>query len=292
MTIVGCLRDLSLLVREAALAWYEDNAPSMGAAIAFYAVFSIAPLLIIAIAISGLFFGAEAARGQLFAQLHELVGSDGAAALQALVRSASQPAEGIVATVAGVAVIGLGATGVFAELQNAMDRIWRAPVDKQHSGVWYALRRRVASFGLMLGVSFLLLVSLIVSASITLVVGLWHRDAGDSVLMLRVLNFGGGILIVSILFAFLFKYLPRVSVAWPDVIVGSVVTAVLFEGGKFMIGLYISGSGVASGFGVAGTLVVLLLWVYYSAQIFLFGAELTRSYANHLGSRSSGCGGE
>lgn len=280
------LRYLDRLVREAAAAWYNDNAPSMGAAIAFYMVFSIAPLLIIAIAISGLFFGAEAAQGQVFAQLRDLVGPDGAAALEAIVRSASQPAEGVVATVTGVAIMVVGATGVFAELQNAMDQIWRVSGHQQPSGFWYAVRRRMASFGMMLGVAFLFLVSLILSASIVVIESLWRPYVGESNLMLRVMNVAGGVLIAAILFAFLFRYLPRVAVAWPDVMIGSVITAVLFEFGKVMIGLYISASGVASGFGVAGTLVVLLLWVYYSAQIFLFGAELTKLVSSDYQTKS------
>jgi membrane protein len=286
VNMIAGLRDVDRLAREAATAWYEDNAPSMGAAIAFYTVFSIAPLLIIAIAISGFFFGAEAASGQVFGQLQGLVGPDGAATLQAIVRSANQPVDGILATATGVAIMGVGATGVFAELQNAMDRIWRVSGDSYQSGFWQVLRRRVASFGLMLGVAFLLLVSLVVSASIAVLERFWHPYAGESGLLLRVMNYSGGVFIVAVLFAFLFKYLPRVSVAWPDVMIGSVVTALLFEGGKIMIGLYVNNSGVASAFGVAGTLAVLLLWVYYSAQIFLFGAELTRAYARRHGSKS------
>ena len=266
---------------EAALAWYEDNAPSMGAAIAFYTVFSIAPLVIIATAISGIFFSAEAAQGQIFDQLRELVGRDGAAALQAIVKSASRPMEGVVATITSLAIMIVGATGVFAELQNAMDRIWKVPIDKRHSGLWYVVRRRMASFGLMLAVAFLLLVSLIVSASIAVVETLWRPYAGGSGVPLSVLTLAGGVLMVAILFALLFRNLPRVPVAWPGVIVGSIMAAVLFEAGKSAIGFYISESGVASGFGVAGTLVVLLLWVYYSAQIFLFGAELTKIYGEH-----------
>ena len=274
-------RHFARLLSEAALAWYEDNAPSMGAAIAFYTVFSIAPLVIIATAISGIFFSAEAAQGQIFDQLRELVGRDGAAALQAIVKSANRPMEGVVATITSLAIMIVGATGVFAELQNAMDRIWKVPIDKRHSGLWHVVRRRMASFGLMLAVAFLLLVSLIVSASIAVVETLWRPYAGGSGVPLSVLTQAGSVLMVAILFALLFKNLPRVPVAWPGVIVGSIMAAVLFEAGKSAIGFYISESGVASGFGVAGTLVVLLLWVYYSAQIFLFGAELTKVYGKH-----------
>jgi len=277
----GWLRCFARLLAEAAVAWYEDNAPSMGAAIAFYTVFSIAPLVIIATAISGIFFSAEAAQDQIFDQLRELVGRDGAAALQAIVRSANRPTEGLVATITSLAIMIVGATGVFAELQNAMDRIWKVPIDKRHSGLWHLFRRRMASFGLMLAVAFLLLVSLIVSASIAVVETLWHPYAGESGVPLHAMTLAGGVLMVAILFALLFKNLPRVPVAWPGVVVGSIMAAVFFEVGKAVIGLYISESGVASGFGVAGTLVVLLLWVYYSAQIFLFGAELTKVYGKH-----------
>ncbi len=274
------------LIKDAALAWNEDGAASMGAAIAFYTIFSIAPLLIIAMAVAGFFFGADAAQGHVYAQARGLVGEEGARALQALVESASRPAESMFATAAGLAVMALGATGVFAELQGAMDRIWQVPARKQESGLWYIVRRRLFTFGMVLGVAFVLLVSLLVSALISALENLWSPYLGGLEIILQTVNFVVSLVIVAGLFALIFKLLPRVSVAWGDVLIGAAATALLFNIGKFLIGLYIGKSGVVSGFGAAGTLIALLLWVYYSAQIFLLGAEFTWVYAERYGSRS------
>jgi membrane protein len=268
-------------MKEAAAAWYRDNAPSMGASIAFYSAFSIAPLFIIATAIAGFFFGTETAKDQVFTQMRELAGPNAAAALQAMVSGANRPEEGLVATVTGLVIMVVGASAVFIELQYAIDRIWKTPLGKQQSGWWYLVRRRILGFGLMLCVAFLLLVSLFVSAAIAILESLPYPYFGESSIPIRAMNFAGGVLIVAVLFALLFKFLPQEPVPWPAVIAGSAVTAVLFEIGKISIEFYIRESGVASGFGVAGSLVVLLLWVYYSAQIFLFGAELTRACASH-----------
>jgi membrane protein len=278
-------KDVYQLVKAAALAWNQDGAASMGAAIAYYAIFSIAPLLIIAIAIAGFFFGIEAARGQIFAEAQGLVGKEGGLALQALIESASKPAQGILATIVGLLAMAFGATGVFAELQGAMDRIWQVPTVKSPSGLWYLVRRRLLTFGMVLGVAFLLLISLVVSAAISALENLWNPAGGPGI-VLQILNFVVSFLIVTGLFALIFKLLPRVSVAWGDVIIGAAATALMFDIGKFLIGLYIGKSGITSGFGAAGTLVALLLWIYYSAQVFLFGAEFTWAYAKRYGSKS------
>jgi membrane protein len=275
------------LMKDAAQSWYYDDAPSKGAAIAFYTIFSIAPLLIIAIAIAGYVFGTDAAQGQVFAQVKGFVGEDGAAVLRSVVKSASQPAKGMLAAAMGLTIMVVGATGVFVELQNTMDRIWKVPVSQHESSWWYIIRRRILVFVMMLAVALLLLVSLVISAGILILQGLWLPYTGGSELILPTMNYVGSFLVITTLFAIIFRYLPRASVSWLDVIVGSVVTAALFEIGKVMIGLYISVSGVGSGFGVAGAVVVMLIWVYYSAQIFLFGAELTWVYAKHYGSRSA-----
>jgi membrane protein len=281
------MKGLGRLVKDAALAWNDDGAASMGAAIAFYTIFSIAPLLIIAMASAGFFFGTDAAQGHVYAQARSLLGKEGALALQALVESASRPAESIFATVTGLAAMALGATGVFAELQGAMDRIWQVPASKHQSGLWYMIRRRMLTFGMVLGVAFVLLVSLLVSALISALQSLWNPSAGGGPeIILQTVNSAVSFIIVAALFALMFKLLPRVSVAWGDVLIGAAVTALLFEIGKFLIGLYIGKSSVVSGFGAAGTLIALLLWVYYSAQIFLLGAEFTWVYAKHHGSRS------
>jgi membrane protein len=279
------LTDFWTLLKDSALAWNADGAASMGAAIAFYTVFSIAPLLIITMAIAGFFFGADAAQGQIYAQARSLLGEDGASALQGLVQSASQPGEGFAATILGLLFMAFGATGVFAELQSAMDRIWRAPVPENQSGLWILLRRRILTFGMLLAVAFLLLVSLTVSALISTIQTLWSPQSAGLEVVWQVMNFALSFLIISGLFALIFKLLPRVRVAWGDVAIGSVFTALLFNVGKFLIGLYIGKTGVVSGFGAAGTVIAMVLWVYYSAQIFLLGAEFTWLYAQRHGSR-------
>ncbi len=271
------LKEYWTLARQAVNAWTDDYVPSMGAALSYYTLFSIAPLLLIVIAIAGMAFGDQAARGEIFAQLDGLIGAEGAAAVEKLLEHADRnDGQGLIAAVTGVLVLLLGATTVFGELQNALDRIWRAPQVKQ-SGWWKLLRSRLLSFGMILGIAFLLMVSLVTSAVVSALGKLWG-SAFDVVL-----SFG----ISTLLFAMIYKFIPRVRIGWRDVWVGAAVTALLFAVGKFLIGLYIGRSGVASVFGAAGSLVVLMVWVYYSAQIFLLGAEFTRVYAYAHGSRSS-----
>ena len=278
--------EIAVLVKDAGLAWNADGAASMGAALAFYTIFSIAPLLIITMAIAGFFFGAEAAQGQIYAQARSLVGNDGASALEGLVRSASQPTGGFAATIVGLVFMLIGATGVFAELQGAMDRIWQTPVGKEQAGLWYLIRRRMITFGMLLAIAFLLLVSLAVSAFISALQSLWWAPA-ELVIAWQAINFAVSFIMVGALFALMFKMLPRVSVAWGDVLIGAGFTALLFNVGKFLIGLYIGKTGVVSGFGAAGSLIAMVLWVYYSAQIFLLGAEFTWIYAKRYGSRKT-----
>jgi membrane protein len=273
------------LIKDAGIAWNTDGAASMGAAIAFYTIFSIAPLLIITMAIAGFFFGADAAQGQIYSQARSLLGEEGAAALQGLIQSASRPTEGFLATFVGLVIMIFGATGVFAELQGAMDRIWETPVKEYQAGIWYLLRRRILTFGILLAIAFLLLVSLTISALISALQSLWIIRSDELEMSWQAINFAVSFVIITGLFALLFKLLPRVSVAWGDVIIGSVFTALLFNFGKYLIGLYIGKTGVVSGFGAAGTLIAMVLWVYYSAQIFLLGAEFTWLYAERFGSR-------
>ena len=274
------------LVKESVSAWVDDYAPSMGAALAYYTIFSIAPLLIIVIAVAGIFFGQDAVRGEIASQLGDLIGADGARAVQGLIASASAPKSGLIATVVGVFVLILGATTVFGELQSALDRIWRVPAAPKTTGIWKLLRTRILSFGLVLGMGFLLLVSLVISAALA-AFGSWSSGAmGEWEWLFQFLNLLISLALETGLFAMIYKIMPRARIAWHDVWVGAAVTAVLFEIGKFLIGLYLGKSGVTSGFGAAGSLVVLLLWVYYSAQIFLLGAEFTWLYAHQHGSRA------
>ena len=271
------------LLKETAAAWTGDYAPSMGAALSYYTLFSIAPLLLIVIAVAGLVFGAEAARGEIVGQLAALIGADGAKAVESVLRAADRPAQGVVATIVGVFTLLLGAATVFGELQNALDRIWRAPAREASKGWWNLLRTRLLSFGMILGIAFLLTVSLVLSAAIA-ALGKWWGPAEIVAHALElVLSFG----LTMVLFALIYKFIPRVHVGWHDVWMGAAVTAVLFAVGKLLIGLYLGKSSVASPFGAAGSLVVLMLWVYYSAQIFLFGAEFTWVYAREHGSRRS-----
>lgn len=272
------------LFRDAALAWRDDYAPSMGAALAYYTLFSVTPLLLIVISVAGLAFGEEAARGEIFGQIAGLVGERSARTIEAMLDALNRPDAGIAGTAVGLVVLLIGATSVFAELQDAMDRIWRAPT-RPESGLWALLRARLLSLGMVLGIGFLLIVSLILSAALAAFGKWWGPWLGDWVRLADMLNFALSFAFLSAVFAMIYKWMPRARVTWRDVAVGALITALLFTLGKSLIGLYIGRSGVASPFGAAGSLVVLLVWVYWSAQIFLLGAEFTWVYAHRHGSR-------
>jgi len=272
------------LGKKAVMAWIDDLAPSMGAAISYYTMFSLAPLLVIVIAVAGAIFGREAVQGEIVGQLQGVIGRDGATAVQGLVKSASEPAKGIVAGLIGFVVLLVGATTVFAELQSSLDRIWHVPEREKPTGLWAILRARVLSFGLILGLAFLLMVSLMVSSAVA-AFGSWTTGLLPGwELLLQGLNILISIGIATVLFAMIYKFMPTVKIVWRDVWIGALVTAVLFEIGKTGIALYIGKSGVNESFAAAGSLVVLLAWVYYAAQIFLLGAEFTKVYANEHGS--------
>ena len=272
------------LIKMSVVSFRKDYASSMGGALAYLTLFSIAPILIIVIAIAGFFLGAEAARGEIVVQLRGLLGDDGATAVQALLESASKPEEGLFATAVSVVLLIIGATTIFAELQSDLDRIWRAE-SKPTSGLWSLLRARLLSFGMVLVLAFLLLVSLVISAALSALGRWWGGWFEGWAVLLEAVNFVVSLAITAGLFALIYKFLPRADIAWHDVWIGATVTALLFAVGKFLIGLYIGQSGVASGFGAAGSFVVLLVWVYYSTQIFLLGAEFTWVYAHERGSR-------
>ena len=280
------LRRLFDLCRRAVVSWVDDFAPSMGAAISYYTVFSLAPLLVIVIAVAGAVFGREAVQGEIVGQLQGLIGREGAIAVQGLIKSASEPAKGLVAGAISIVVLMVGATTVFAELQSALDRIWHVPEKEKPSGLWAVLRARVLSFGLILGLAFLLMVSLSVSAGISAFGSFASGLLPGWEVLLQGINMLLSVGITTVLFAMIFKFMPSVEIEWSDVWVGSVVTAVLFEFGKFAIGLYLGKSGVNESFAAAGSLVVLLAWVYYAAQIFLLGAEFTKVYSEDNGSHA------
>jgi membrane protein len=263
--------------------WVSDRASRKGAALAFYTVFSLAPILILSIAIAGIFFGKEAARGEIFGQVKDLLGADAASAVQAMIQSAGRPGAGLIATAIGVVTLCVGATTALAELKDGLDQIWRAPPERT-SGFWYFVRKRLLSVGLILSLGFLLLVSLVFSALVTALARQWGpSDATGTVL--QGVNFLFSFALVTVLFAMIYKILPSVHIAWKDVAIGSVITALLFSIGKALIGLYLGNSAVASSYGAAGSVILVLIWVYYSAQIFLLGAEFTKVYAHRYGSR-------
>ncbi|MCD6041255.1 MAG: YihY/virulence factor BrkB family protein [Burkholderiales bacterium] len=277
------LKEVWRLFKAAVGAWSSDYAPSMGAALSYYTLFSIAPLLLIVIAVAGWIFGDEAARGQLSSGLQSLMGEQGAEAIEGMLAAANEPKEGIIATVIGVFVLLLGATTVFGELQNSLDRIWRAPARDPVSGVWRLLRQKLLSLGMILGVAFLLMVSLVFDTVLQALGRLWGTEGWQVVA--QVVNMVVGFALTTTVFALIYKLMPRAKIEWHDVWVGAAVTAVLFTIGKFLIGLYIGRSAVASSFGAAGSLAVVMVWVYYSTQIFLLGAEFTWVYAHEHGSR-------
>jgi membrane protein len=271
------------LIYESVNEWMNDRASRKGAALAFYTVFSLAPILILSIAIAGLFFGEEAARGEIFGQVKGLLGNEAAAAVQAMIQNASKPGAGLIATLIGFVTLFVGATTALAELKDGLDQIWDAPPEKT-TGFFYFVRKRVLSVGLILSLGFLLLVSLALSAVISALARTWGpRDATG--VILQAVNFVFSFGLVTLLFAMIYKILPAVRIAWKDVVIGATVTALLFSIGKWLIGLYLGNSAVGSTYGAAGSVILVLVWVYYSAQIFLLGAEFTKVYAYRYGSR-------
>ncbi len=273
------------LFKTAAINWVRDYAQSMGAALAFYTMFSVTPLLLIVISIAGLVFGEEAARGEIFNQLDKMLGPRGALAVQNLIESAGKPTTSVLTSVFGLVFLFIGATSVFAELQDALDRIWRAPARARSSGLWRLLRARLLSFGMILGIGFLLMVSLAFSAGLAALSKCWNPLFGGWATLTNTIELTLSIMLLTSVFAMIYKTMPRVRIDWSDVWVGATVTSLLFLAGKFLIGAYIGRTDISSSFGAAASLVVVLLWVYYSAQIFLFGAEFTWAYSHRFGSR-------
>lgn len=273
------------LAKQVAKSWVDDYVPSMGAALAYYTVFSLAPLLLIVISVAGLVFGEEAARGEIQAQLQDLMGESGAGAVQDVLASVREPAQGLTATVVGLVLVFIGATTVFAELQGALDRIWRVDASERESGWFSLVRARLLAFGMILAVGFLLIVSLVTSAMLAAMGRRWDSAFGAWQALVQAGNAVVGFLLVVAMFGLIYKVMPRVRVLWKDVWLGALLAALLFTLGKVLIGIYIGRSGVASGYGAAGSLVVVLLWVYFSAQILLIGAEFTCVYARTFGSR-------
>ncbi len=275
------VRDIWDIVKEAGSESLADRVPRLGAALAFYTTFALAPLLVIVVAIAGLVFGREAAEGRLLGEMRSLVGKEGGDALQALVAAAGQHGAGIVASLVGGVVLLLGAVGLFGQLQDALNTIWEVE-PKPGRGIWDIVRSRFLSFSLVLGSAFLLLVSLAVSAAMAAMTGLF--DGVQSSVLSYTIQWMVSIGVITGLFAMIYRLLPDAEIAWRDVWFGAAVTSVLFTAGKSLIGLYLGQTATTSVYGAAASFVVLLLWNYYTAQIFLFGAELTKAYAIHCGS--------
>lgn len=279
------VKETWILIKTAFFAWSDDYAQSMGAALAYYTMFSIAPLLLIVISITGFVFGEEAVRGEIAGQLQSLMGAQGALAVQSLLQSVSKPTQGLSAAIIGGGLLLIGATSVFGELQDSLDRIWRAPSRHKTSGLWGLVRSRLLSFGMILGIGFILMVSLVFSAGLSAIGKWWSPLFEGWELMANIVNFLFSFALTTGMFALIYKIMPRVHIRWGEVWIGAAITSILFTIGKFLIGVYIGRSAVASGFGTAGSLVALLVWVYYSAQIFLMGAEFTWAYSHIFGSR-------
>jgi membrane protein len=264
------------LIRESVAGFIDDDLLSRGAAIAYYTVFSIGPVLFIVIGIAGVVFGHEAAQGAIVAQLSGLMGERSAELLQTAIRSADHPGAGKLAAAVGIAGLLFTASGVFGEMRSALNIVWKMP--PQRSAIGRVLRGRIASLGLVVALGFLLMVSLAIDAALT-VAARYASDLFPAVpILLRLLNFAISLTLTSLLFAAIYKVLPDTPIAWRDVFFGAIVTAVLFTIGKTLIGFYLGSSAVTSSFGAAGALAVMLLWIYYSAQIFLLGAEFVRAY--------------
>jgi membrane protein len=273
---------VAALLRQTLKDWFRHRCMSKGAALAFYALFSLAPVLVLMIAVAGFIFGPDAAAGEIVRQFRGLIGQDGAAAVQAAINGAHSEADGLIASVIAGVTLFIGSTTAFAELKESLDELWESR-RKKREGFVGALRDRFLSFGLVLVLAFLLLVSLIVNAGLAVLSGFWRGSAGGPAIaaaLSSVLTF----FVIAALFAAIFKLLPAERLSWSDVILGALICATLFEIGKHLIGLYLGNAAITSTFGAAGSLGVLALWVYYSAQIFFLGAEFTRLYARGHGS--------
>ncbi len=272
------------VLKETGSDWMEDKASRLAAALAFYTLLSLAPLVILAVSVAGLVFGEEAARGELTGQLQSMIGAEGAKTIESVLANAKAPTSGVIGTIVGLGILLFGASGVFGELQDSLNVVWEVQ-PKPGRGIKGFIRDRFFSFTLVLGVAFLLLVSLMLSAALSAAGNLFEERLPGGEAVWQVINFVVSIGTVTVLFGLIFKVVPDVKIQWRDVWIGALFTAVLFTLGKFAIGLYLGRSSVASPFGAAGSVVVLVVWVYYSAQILFFGAEFTQVYARLHGSR-------
>jgi membrane protein len=266
------------LLKTAFTGWWQDNVPRMGAALAYYTLFALAPVLILVIALGGIFFGPEAVRGEVVAQLQSLMGREGAQTVQGMLEAAGRSTPRIAVTLGAVATFFLGATGAFLELQGALDTIWRVKSKSSGSVLRDLLFERIISLGLVLGFAFVLLTALIVSAALAALSGYVGSRFPGGPLLWQAIDVLFSFAVITLLFALIFKIMPHAAVRWGQVWIGAIVTALLFALGKFLIGLYLGASTITSTYGAAGSVIVVLVWVYYSSQIVLLGAEFTKAY--------------
>jgi membrane protein len=276
--------DAVRLVKDAGAKFWADRGTRLGAALAYYTALSLSPLLVVVVAIVGFAFGPEAARGGLVVQFRDAIGTEAATVVEQLVRNSAAAGHGVVATTVAIAVLLFGASGAFSSLQSALNTIWKVPDSPETGGLWTVLKEELLSFSLVCGSAFLLLVSLVLTA---ILAGVNSHIAGwlpASTGLAQVINFVLNFVLTAALFAMIFKWLPETQLAWRDVLIGAVVTAGLFSVGRYLIGLYMGKTAVGSAYGAAGAFVVLLVWIYYSTLILLFGAELTFVYAQRFGS--------
>jgi membrane protein len=271
------------LVKQVVSEWIDQDVPRMGAALAFYTFFAISPLFVILLAIAGFWFGEQAARRELFGQFSGLVGSEGAEAIQAVVSAAQKPKTGAWATFIALVMLLVGATGVFVQLQDALNSVWGVRREPGR-GLRNFIKDRLLSFALIVGIGFLLLVSLVISAGLSAMDKFMVVLVPAQETIWQGINFVVSFGVITLLFALIFKVLPDVKIAWRDVWIGAIITALLFNVGKLLIGMYLGRSSVTSAYGAAGSLVIVLLWVYYSAQILFLGAKFTQIYSNRYGS--------
>jgi membrane protein len=281
---LGLIKALAALLRRAGEAWIADNAPRLGAALAFYTLFSLAPVLIVTVSLAGVVFGDKAAQGEIVRQFQGLIGTQGAIAIETIIQSTNRPALGVFATTFGVLAIFIGASGAFNELQDALDMIWK--VDNRTKSFWtVTIKQRLLSLGLVLATGFLLLTSLVVTAFLSATEKYISNLLPKSLVLLESIYLVFSFCIITLLFALIFKFIPDTAIPFRDVWMGAAVTSVLFTVGKVIIGFYLGHSALTSAYGAAASLVIFLIWIYYSAQILLFGAELTHVYALKYGSR-------
>jgi membrane protein len=275
------------LIKQTVSAWIDDKAPRLGASLAFYTLLSLAPLLIVIVAVAALVYGREAARGQLVWQIQGFVGPEGAMAIQGLIEGAYKPGDGIVASLLGLLTLAFGASSVVVELRDALNTIWHVAPDPRNTGlasIFRLAKERFYSFALILGVGFLLLVSLLLNAWIAAMGSFFSSFLPTPEAVLHTAAFFLSFFVITFLFAAVYKLLPDVQLRWSDVVIGACVTSLLFTIGKQLIGLYLGKATFASTYGAAGSLVIVLVWVYYSAMLFFLGAEFTKVYTKTFGS--------